>query len=90
MTQPTPITIRVDDTDRATLETAAKEAGQGMSTFMRGIAEREAQRIRTERIRGQLAQVAAAIEADPELRAEVELLSGDGEDWPEWTGPLPG
>lgn len=84
------VAIRLADEDRATLEAAAEAAGQGVSTYVRRIAEAEAIRLRIERIRGETERVVAAIAASPEARAEVELLTGDGEDWPDWTGQLPG
>jgi hypothetical protein len=84
------ITFRLADQDRAVLQAAAEQAGEGISAYFRRLAQAEVRRIRAERICGQLTQVAEAIEADRALRAEVELISGDGEDWPQWTGPLPG
>ena len=85
----TSIAIRLADEDRAPLESAAEAVGQGVSTYVRRLAEGEARRIRTERVRAETERVVAAIAADPDALAEAELLGGDGEAWPVWTGPLP-
>lgn len=87
---PSTVAIRLADEDRATLEQAAKDSGLGISTYVRRLAERQASRIRTERVQAETGRIAAVIAANPEVAAEAELLSGDGEDWPRWLGPLPG
>ena len=48
-----PISVRLDDHVQATLESAAKERGIGLSTYLRDLAFEDAQRIRKARIRAQ-------------------------------------
>jgi uncharacterized protein (DUF1778 family) len=46
-----PISIRLSDRERATIEQAARARGLGISAFIREVVEQEAIRLRRERIR---------------------------------------
>ncbi|MBP2294472.1 hypothetical protein [Azospirillum rugosum] len=48
-----PVSVRLDDDVQSTLETAAKQRGIGLSTYLRELASAEAKRVRRERIREQ-------------------------------------
>lgn len=54
---PAPISIRLDDDVRATLEAEARTRGIGLATYLRQIAAKAARDIRRARIRGQSAAV---------------------------------
>lgn len=64
-----PISVRLDDDTRKVLEAAARERGIGLSTYLREIAEREARKIRKERMRAESRTVAEYAAASPEARA---------------------
>ncbi len=50
---PIPVSLRLDEDDQATLESAAKQRGVGLSTDLRHLTSDEAKRLRRERIRQQ-------------------------------------
>jgi hypothetical protein len=62
----------LDNDVQATLESAAKERGVGLSTYLRELAEIEAKRVRRERIRAQSRAVGAYVASSPEGRAFYE------------------
>jgi hypothetical protein len=64
-----PVSVRLDNDVRATLEDAAKERGVGLSTYLRELAEIEAKRVRRERIRTQSRAVGAHVASSPEAQA---------------------
>lgn len=68
------LTIRLDPADRAALEAAARERGEGLSTLVRGLAEAEARRLRRAAIRADGARVVAHLAASREARAEMDEL----------------
>ena len=61
-----PISVRLDDQVQATLESAAKEKGVGLSTYLRDLASEDARRIRKERIRAQSENVGRYVATSPE------------------------
>jgi uncharacterized protein (DUF1778 family) len=63
-----PISVRLDNDDQTTLESAANERGIGLSTYLRELAMIEAKRIRRERIRAQSRDVAAYVASSPEAQ----------------------
>jgi hypothetical protein len=67
-----PVSVRLDNDIQATLESAAKERGVGLSTYLRELAEVEAKRVRRERIRAQSKAVADHVASSPEARAFYE------------------
>ena len=67
------LTIRLDERDRAILEAAARERGTGLSTFVRNLAQSEAQRLRKEAIRADGARVVAYIASNAAAREEIEM-----------------
>jgi uncharacterized protein (DUF1778 family) len=68
------LTIRLGADDRAVLEATAQRRGQGLSTFLRSLAEAEARRLRQEAIRAEGERVIAHLAGDPEARAELEEI----------------
>ena len=62
----TPLSVRLDDETRLTLEQAARARHIGLSTLLRDIAVEAAQRMRRERIRAQSADVGDYIAASPD------------------------
>ena len=66
------LTIRLDARERETLERAARERGTGLSAYVRGIAEREAHRLRREQIRNEGEAVMEYLAATPTAQAEIE------------------
>ena len=60
-----PISVRLDDDVRSSLESAAKERGIGLSTYLRELGAAEARRVRRERIRVQSRTVAAYVQSSP-------------------------
>jgi len=83
------LSIRLSDEDRATLEEAA--GARGVSSFVRELAEREAQRLRMQAVRAESERFMQAVNSDPALRAELDALGTplsdpvDGEAW--WPAP---
>lgn len=67
-----PVSIRLDNDVRATLEGAARERGVGLSTYLRELAEIEAKRVRRERIRAQSREVGDYAASSPEGQAFYE------------------
>jgi len=63
---PTPISVRLDDEVRTTLESEARIRGIGLATYLRQIAAEAARNVRRARIRAQSAAVgrAAAWQSD--------------------------
>jgi len=67
-----PISLRLDDQVRQTLETEARARHLGLSAYLREIATEEARRIRRERIREQSRAVAEYVAGSPEAAAFYE------------------
>ncbi len=63
-----PISIRLDDHVRATLEADAREHGIGLATYLRNIATDRAKLVRKAKIRQESRQVAERNRDDPEAR----------------------
>jgi hypothetical protein len=63
-----PISVRLDDDIRHTLEQEARSRRIGLSTYLRDVATEEARRIRRERIRQQSRAVGAYVAASPEAQ----------------------
>ncbi len=63
-----PISIRLDDAVRATLEADAKEHGIGLATHLRNIATDRAKLVRRAKIREESRQVAERNRNDPDAR----------------------
>jgi len=61
-----PISVRLDDQVQTMLESAAKERGVGLSTYLRDLATEEARRIRKARIRAQSETVGRYVAMSPE------------------------
>lgn len=74
-----PVSVRLDEQIQTTLESAARDRGIGLSTYLRELAAQEAERLRRERTRAQSRAVAAHIEASDEARAFQR----------DWTRPSP-
>jgi hypothetical protein len=72
MAMTAPISIRLDDNVRATLEAEAKERGIGLATYLRQLAADAAREVRRKRIRAQSAAVARYIAENVEARAFYE------------------
>ena len=68
------LTIRLDATDRAVLEAAARGRGEGLSAFVRDLAEAEARRLRRGAIRAEGEAVLAHLADHPEARTELEEI----------------
>ena len=66
------LTIRLDAEARAVLEATAHRQGQGLSAFVRDLAEAEARRLRREAIRAEGELVLTHLAAHPEAQAELE------------------
>ncbi|HEX3499629.1 MAG TPA: hypothetical protein VHT04_09935 [Stellaceae bacterium] len=69
-----PVSVRLDDEIRKTLEEEARARKLGLSTYLRDIAIREARRVRRDRIRLQSRAVGAYIAATPEAQAFYDDL----------------
>ena len=67
-----PVSVRLENDVQATLESAAKERGVGLSTYLRELAEAEAKRVRRERIRAQSRAVGAYVATSREGQAFYE------------------
>jgi hypothetical protein len=68
-----PISIRLDDSVRATLEAEARDRGIGLATYLRELAADAAREVRRKRIRAQSAEVARYIAENPEAREFAEF-----------------
>jgi hypothetical protein len=66
---PAPISVRLDDDVRATLEAEARTRGIGLATYLRQIAAEAARNVRRARIRAQSAVVGRTVAAQPEARS---------------------
>jgi hypothetical protein len=76
-----PVSVRLDDAIRKTLEEEARSRKMGLSAYLREVATIEARRVRRERIRQQSRKVGAYIAATPEAREfydEVGTPSAEG------------
>lgn len=71
---PQVISIRLSDADRDTLLAQAKERHEGLSTLVRGLAEREAHALRTASVRAQTEAFMERALGDPKLLDEVDSL----------------
>ncbi len=69
-----PVSIRLDDDVRETLEAEASARRVGLSTYLRRLAAEEARRLRRERVRRQSEAVGAYVASSPEA-------AGFYEDW---------
>jgi predicted transcriptional regulator len=67
-----PISIRLDDDIRVTLEAEAKARSVGLSAYLRELATSEAKRVRRERIRQQSQAVGEYLTSSPEAKAFYE------------------
>lgn len=73
-----PISLRLDDQVRQTLETEARARHLGLSAYLREIATEEARRVRRERIREQSRAVADHVAGNPEAAAFYEDWGAPG------------
>ena len=64
-----PVSIRLEEDIRSTLEGAARERGIGLATYLRELAANEARRVRRERIRAQSRAVGAYVASSPDGQA---------------------
>lgn len=69
-----PISVRLDDDVRATLEDEAKAHGLGLGTLLRQLAEDAARRIQRERIRAESEAVGRYVAEHADARAFVHTL----------------
>jgi hypothetical protein len=69
---PAPISIRLDDDIKETLEAEARARHIGLSTYLRQIAMEAAARLRRERIRAQSRAVGEYVTASPEAATFYE------------------
>jgi GNAT superfamily N-acetyltransferase len=67
-----PISIRLDDDVRMTLEEEARAKGVGLATYLRDLAAQAARDVRRARIRDQSAQVARRVAEDPDALSFYE------------------
>jgi hypothetical protein len=67
-----PVSVRLDEAVQTMLESAARERGIGLSTYLRDLATAEARRVRNERIRAETQRVAAYVASSPEAQAFCE------------------
>jgi len=67
-----PISVRLDDMDQATLEAEARQRGIGLSTYLRELAAGEAIRLRRARIREQSRIVGERVAASEDARVFYE------------------
>ena len=67
-----PISLRLDEDVRATLETEAKAQGIGLATYLRQLAATAARDVRRAQIRAQSAAVARYVAENPDARAFYE------------------
>jgi uncharacterized protein (DUF1778 family) len=66
---PRPLSLRLDADDQLTLESAAKQRGVGLSTYLRQLAADDAKRVRRERIREQSQEVGRYVAESPDAAA---------------------
>jgi uncharacterized protein (DUF1778 family) len=66
------VTIRLNVSDRKTLESAAREQGKGLSAFVHQIVETEARRMQRVAIRADGEQVVAYLAEHPQARDELD------------------
>jgi hypothetical protein len=71
-----PISIRLDDGVRATLEAEATARGIGLATYIRELAADAAREVRRRRIRAQSAALAHYVAENPEARSFYEDWGG--------------
>jgi hypothetical protein len=76
-----PISVRLDDDVRATLEGEAKTRGIGLATFLRQLAADAARDVRRKHIRAASAAVARHIAETPDATEFDEFWSN-----PDWRG----
>jgi len=67
-----PVSIRLADEVRETLEEEARERGVGLSALLREIATAEARRVRKERIRRRTEELGRYIASNPEAKEFFE------------------
>lgn len=67
-----PISVRLDEDVRATLEAEAKDRGIGLATYLRQLAAEAARDVRRKRIRAQSAAVGRYVVENPAARAFYE------------------
>jgi hypothetical protein len=68
-----PISVRLDDEVRATLEAEAKTQGIGLATLLRQLAADAAREVRRKRIRAESEAVGKYIASNPEAREFYEF-----------------
>lgn len=68
------LTIRLGDEDRAALAAAARERGEGLSSYVRDVAEQEAARLRREAVRAEGQRVVTHLAQDARARRELDEL----------------
>ena len=68
----TPVSVRLDDDVRRTLEEEARSRRIGLSAYLREVATEAARRVRRERIRQQSRAVGAYVASTPEARKFYE------------------
>jgi len=76
-----PVSVRLDEDVRQTLEEAARARHIGLSAYLREVAVEEARRVRRERIRLQSREVGAYVASSPaaqEFYAEWGSPSAEG------------
>ena len=73
-----PISVRLDDEVRATLDAEAKERGIGLATLLRQLAADAAREVRRKRIREASEAVARYIAENPEAREFSEFWGRPG------------
>jgi predicted transcriptional regulator len=61
-----PVSVRLDDEVRATLDEEARARGMGLSTYLRQVATETAHQLRRDRIRRQSRPVAEYVARSPE------------------------
>jgi uncharacterized protein (DUF1778 family) len=76
------LTIRLESADRAVLEAVAREQGEGLSAFVRDLAEAEARRLSRDSIRAEGDRVLAHLAEHSEARSELETLGTPPSDLP--------
>lgn len=69
-----PISVRLNDDVRETLEAEAKARGLGLATLLREIAADAARQVRRERIRAESAAVGRFVASNSEARAFLDAI----------------